>query len=182
MSNEIKEIKKNRKNAGFDYLIIKLDHITYRVKRDERMVLIGELMNILPYHKFKNFKVIHSNAITTCIKLHDTLPVVVISEGTTDDSIVEEYCQKFGSRIHHLAYLVKDTEKIVEIQKKPRIKFTTDHVIGNEEEGIKQIFTKPTSTSNHTIEYIQWFGGFDGFFTPANNSEIMESRGNLFEV
>ncbi|NHJ40849.1 MAG: hypothetical protein FK731_12530 [Asgard group archaeon] len=182
MSTDWKKINEGRKNSGVDQYIIKLDHIAYRVLMGEREKLMGELMNILPYRLFKSFKVIKSNATTTCIKLEETLPVIVISEGLTEDSIVEKYCKKFGSRVHHLAYLVTDIEKVVEIQKSRGVKFTTEEIIGSEEEGIKQIFTLPTETSNHIIEYIQRFGDFDGFFTPSNIAGLMKSTEKLGEA
>jgi hypothetical protein len=181
MNKDWKQIGENRKASGIDQYIVKLDHIAYRVKIGDREKLMGELMNTLPYKLFKSFEVVRSNATTTCIKLGDTLPVIVISEGLNEDSIVEKYCQKFGSRVHHLAYLVTDIDKVVEIQKSRGVKFTTDEVIGSEEEGIKQIFTHPTETSNHIIEYIQRFGDFDGFFTPSNIAGLMNSTEKLGE-
>ena len=182
MPEEWKTIENDRRNAGIDDLIIKLDHIAYRVRKGERFKKMGELMNLLPYKFFKNFQVISANANTTCLKLKDTLPVIVISEGLDDESIVEKYCKKFGSRVHHLAYSVKDIEKIVEIQKGRGIEFTSESIIGSEEEGIKQIFTMPTKTSNHIIEYIQRFGDFDGFFSPSNVADLMLSTEKLGEA
>ena len=172
----------NRKAAGIDQYIVKLDHIAYRVKMGDRELLMSELMNALPYRLFKSFKVVHSNATTTTLKLKDTLPIIVISEGLNEDSIVEKYCKKFGSRVHHLAYEVSDIEKVVEIQKARGVKFTTEEIIGSEKEGIKQIFTMPTETSNHIIEYIQRFGDFDGFFTPSNIAGLMNSTEKLGEA
>ncbi|NHJ84728.1 MAG: hypothetical protein FK734_04655 [Asgard group archaeon] len=177
----LEKIEKERKDSGIDDFIIKLDHLAYRVKRGEREKFMGELMKFLPYHHFKSFKVISSNAITTTLKLFETLPVIVISEGTTDDSVVEKYCQKYGSRVHHLAYLVTDIDQVVKIQKARGVKFTTENIIGSEEEGIKQIFTMPTETTNHIIEYIQRFGDFDGFFTPNNIAGLMLSTEKLGE-
>ena len=175
------QIEKNRKESGIDEYIVKLDHIAYRVKRGEREKLITELINYLPYRHYKSFEVISSKAITTCLKLFETTPVIVISEGLADDSIVERYCQKYGSRVHHLAYEVTNIEKVVEIQLKRGVKFTTSRIIGSEEEGIKQIFTFPTETTNHIIEYIQRFGEFDGFFTPSNIGNLMLSTEKLGE-
>lgn len=176
-----KEISNERISADIDKYIIKLDHIAYRVKIGDRERLMGELMNHLPYRLFKSFKVIHSNATTTCLKLKESLPIIVISEGLDEKSVVEKYCQKFGSRVHHLAYEVTDIEKVVEIQKKRGLKFTTEEIIGSEEEGIKQIFSIPTESSNHIIEYIQRFGDFDGFFTPNNIAGLMLSTEKLGE-
>lgn len=182
MSEEWKIIENDRIHSGLDEYIIKLDHIAYRVKKGERLKKMGELMNLVPYKFFKNFKVISANANTTCIKLKDTLPVVVISEGLDDESVVEKYCRKFGSRVHHLAYLVSDIETVVRIQKERDTVFTTNNIIGSEKEGIKQIFTMPTTTTNHIIEYIQRFGDFDGFFTPSNVADLMLSTEKLGEA
>ncbi|MFW9904927.1 MAG: hypothetical protein ACFFFH_11385 [Candidatus Thorarchaeota archaeon] len=183
MIEDLVQRQKDPEALEINNLIVKLDHVAYRVKKGERRRLIDELtVFIPPYREFKNFKVLNANAITTCIQLHDTLPVVVVSEGLTDDSIVEKYCQKYGSRVHHLAYLVKDIRRVVEVQKQRGIDFTTEEVIGSEEEGILQIFTTPTETTNHIIEYIQRFGDFDGFFTPSNIAELMRSTEKLGEA
>jgi len=136
-------------------------------------------MQLLPYPQFKNLKSISANAITTCLKRHETLPVIVESEGLAEDSVVEKYCQKYGSRVHHLAYLVNDIKKVIEIQKSRGVKFTSEKIIGSEEEGIKHIFTLPTKATNHIIEYLQRFGDFDGFFTPDNVESLMKSTEGL---
>ncbi len=179
MSNDLKQVIENYNESGLNKLIVKLDHVAYRVKMGERIPTMQAMMNLLPYREFKNFKILRANAITTCIKLHDTSPVIVISEGLNEDSIVEKYCQKYGSRVHHLAYLVKDIVKVVEIQKSRGVQFTSDGVIGSESEGIKQIFTMPIGTTNHIIEYIQRFGDFDGFFTLNNVENLMISTAKL---
>ncbi len=179
MLEEFKKVEKDRMDSGIDQYIVRLDHIAYRVKRGEREKLMTELTNYIPVRHYKTFKVISSNATTVALKLHETLPVIVISEGLSDDSIVEKYCQKYGSRIHHFAYEVTNIEKVIEIQKSRGIKFTSENFFGSEEDGIKQIFTKPTETSNHIIEYIQRFGDFDGFFTPSNIADLMLSTEEL---
>jgi 4-hydroxyphenylpyruvate dioxygenase-like putative hemolysin len=182
MKFDLAQAQEEVKKAGLDDLIIKLDHLAYRVKKGERERALAEYANLVPYREYKSFKVISMNAITSTIKLHETLPVIVVSEGITEDSIVEKYVRKFGGRIHHLAYLVKDIEKVVKIQKERGVKFTTENIIGSEEEGIKQIFTLPTDTGNHIIEYIQRFGDFDGFFTPSNIGALMKSTEKLGEA
>ncbi len=176
-----KEIEQDRRNSGIDQYIVKLDHIAYRVLKGEREKTFAEFMNILPYREYKSFTIKTMNAITSCLKLHETMPVIVVSEGLTEDSVVEKYCKKYGGRVHHLAYEVTNIEKVVEIQKGRGINFTTEDIIGSKEEGIKQIFTMPTETTNHIIEYVQRFGGFDGFFTPSNVGDLMKSTEKLGE-
>ena len=182
MLKDVSEINNEMNDAGLKDLILKLDHVAYRVKKGEREKAMAELANLVPYKGYKTFKVISMDAITSTLKLHDTLPVIVVSEGLSDDSIVEKYVKKYGGRIHHLAYLVKDIDKVVEIQKKRGVEFTTDYIIGSEDEGIKQIFTLPTSTANHIVEYVQRFGDFDGFFTPSNVGALMKSTEKLGEA
>ncbi|MCE7738641.1 MAG: VOC family protein [Candidatus Heimdallarchaeota archaeon] len=182
MIPNLKRAKDEVKNAGLDNLVIKLDHVAYRVKMGQREKAMKEIADLVPYKEYKTFKVISMKATTSTLKLHDTLPVIVVSEGLAEDSIVENYVKKYGGRIHHLAYLVRDIEKVVEIQKNKGVKFTTDDIIGSEEEGIKQIFTLPTETANHIIEYIQRFGDFDGFFTPSNIGALMKSTEKLGEA
>lgn len=175
------KIQEEIKDAGLDDLIVKLDHVAYRVKKGEGEKAMTELANLVPYKEYKSFKVTTMNAITSAIKLHDTMPVIVVSYGLSEDSVVQKYVEKYGGRIHHLAYLVKDIEKVVEIQRERGVQFTTDYIIGSEEEGIKQIFTMPTETANHIVEYIQRFGDFDGFFTPSNIGDLMKSTEKLGE-
>ncbi|MHA1406206.1 MAG: VOC family protein [Candidatus Heimdallarchaeaceae archaeon] len=176
-----KQLTENLRESGLNPLITKLDHIAYRVKMGEREKVLLEFANLVPYREFKTFSVASMKAITSCIKLHETSPVIVVSEGLSEDSIVEKYVKKYGSRIHHLAYSVTDIEKVVIIQRKRGVQFTTDSIIGSQEEGIKQIFTKPTKSVNHIIEYIQRFGDFDGFFTPSNIGLLMKSTEKLGE-
>jgi 4-hydroxyphenylpyruvate dioxygenase-like putative hemolysin len=182
MSFDFETIHQELIASGLNDLILKLDHIAYRVKKGERQKKMAEMLNLVPYQAYKSFTVKHANAITSTIKLAETLPVIVISEGMTSDSIVEKYCQKYGSRVHHLAYLVRDIEQVVEIQKSRGLEFTSEKIIGSEKEGIKQIFTVPTETTNHIIEYIQRFGDFDGFFTPNNIAGLMQSTEKLGEA
>jgi len=182
MVNQLSKLHEEMQSTGLSDLILKLDHIAYRVKKGERKKTMVELMNLASYQEFKSFKVVSTNSITSTLKLHDTLPIIVVSEGLTYDSVVEKYVQKYGNRIHHLAYLVKNIERVVEIQKKRGVRFTTDNIIGSEEEGIKQIFTMPTEPVNHIIEYLQRFGDFDGFFTPSNIGTLMKSTEKLGEA
>lgn len=182
MTSDLASIQQEVEKTDLGDLIIKLDHIAYRVKKGDRKKTMVELANLVSYIEYKSFVVKSMNAITSSVKLHDTFPVIVVSEGLTDDSIVEKYVEKYGGRIHHLAYLVRDIEKVVKIQKLQGVKFTTNYIIGSEKEGIKQIFTIPTETANHIVEYIQRYGNFDGFFTPSNIGELMKSTEKLGEA
>jgi hypothetical protein len=42
------------------------------------------------------------------------------------------------------------------------------YLVGSEEEGLRQIFSVPSPHTMLVTEYIQRYGGFDGFFTRSN--------------
>lgn len=50
-------------------------------------------------------------------------------------------------------------------------------VIGSEEEVLKQIFSSASEHSSPTIEYVQRFGEFQGFFTRDNVAELTRAAG-----
>ena len=77
MIPDLKTAQEEIKKTGLDDLIIKLDHVAYRVKMGQRDKAMAELANLVPYKEHKSFKVISMNAITSTLRLHDTLPVIV---------------------------------------------------------------------------------------------------------
>lgn len=47
----------------------------------------------------------------------------------------------------------------------------------SKDEGLKQIFSGVSEQSSLIIEYVQRFGGFDGFFTRQNVAELTHAAG-----
>ncbi|HQT27364.1 MAG TPA: hypothetical protein PLK99_12355, partial [Burkholderiales bacterium] len=50
-------------------------------------------------------------------------------------------------------------------------------VIGSREEGLKQIFSSASEHSSLIVEYVQRFGGFEGFFTKQNVAKLTQAAG-----
>ena len=86
----------------------------------------------------------------------------------------EGFIHNYGPRVHHLAW---DTESIEEVYAGLRSDgqaFLLD-LVGSPDEGLKQTFS---AMSPHTLlvnEYIQRYGGFDGFFTRSNVTLLTEA-------
>jgi hypothetical protein len=50
-------------------------------------------------------------------------------------------------------------------------------VVGSKDEGLKQIFSSASEHSSLIIEYVQRFGGFQGFFTKDNVAQLTHAAG-----
>ena len=57
MFPEVIRIQVEIEEAGLNKLIIKLDHIAYRVKKGEGEKAMAELANLVPYKAYKTFTV-----------------------------------------------------------------------------------------------------------------------------
>jgi hypothetical protein len=71
--------------------------------------------------------------------------------------------------MEHIDYVVKSIQE----QGKD---FLLD-VIGSKDEGLKQIFSSASQYSSLIIEYVQRYGGFQGFFARENVAELTHAAG-----
>jgi len=172
---KLNKIAQERKESGLQKLIGPLDHIAYRVEFGEMQDMMEWVVKNTPNDFLKYYDVGSQNARTIVMRFKNWDPAIVISEGLEHESLVDEYVHDFGSRVHHIAWRVKNIEKVVEIQKGQGLEFTTKDIIGSKEQGLKQIFTYPEPVSNHIHEYIQRFGGHYDFFIPENVGNLMKS-------
>ena len=86
---------------------------------------------------------------------HDTdyhlAPEIFISDGS-EGSIVGDWVKaRNGGGIHHMAYSVKNINKIVKEWKELDVEFLTEEVIDCPEDDLKQIFTKPLNVMGGII-------------------------------
>jgi hypothetical protein len=99
-------------------------------------------------------------------------------------SPTEAFVRNFGPRLHHVAVAVKDGETaglanidfVVQSLRDCGQTFLLD-VIGSKEAGLKQIFSSASEYSSLIVEYVQRFGGFQGFFTKDNVAELTHAAG-----
>ncbi len=50
-------------------------------------------------------------------------------------------------------------------------------VVSSKDEGLKQVFSSASEHSSLIIEYVQRFGGFQGFFTKDNVAQLTHAAG-----
>ena len=79
----------------------------------------------------------------------------------------EKFIHNYGPRVHHMAFHTEDIQDTFKALKDNGMEFLID-LVGNEEEGLRQTFSKPSENTLLVNEYIHRYGDFDGFFTASN--------------
>lgn len=171
----ITETLKKKKRLKAFKLMNGLDHIAYRVHDVDIVSVVEEIMKFTPYEYAEAHEIEEHDAKTVVFRFDRKKPALVASYGRSVESVVEQYVNHYGPRVHHMAYEVANIFHLVMLQKKRGMTFTTDEVIGTKEEGIVQIFSTPSERSNEITEYVERFDGFTGFFSNKNVGNLMSS-------
>jgi hypothetical protein len=167
-----------------DYLqnIGTLDHAATRIHASDREAAILEFMNLTSYRFAFSIYVKSLNSITNVTRLEGEDYAMVFTSGIADPREGEEpgptegFIQGYGTRVHHLAFA---TRKIVETfarLKADGLEFLVE-LVGSEEEGLRQTFTRPSPHTLLVNEYITRYGDFDGFFTRSNVKLLTAATG-----
>ena len=175
LEREIEEtLKRKKRLKAFSFMHV-LDHIAYRVHGVDIVGVGDEFMRLTPFLYSEAHEIEEHDAKTVVFRFGSTKPALVASFGRSNESVVEQYVERYGPRVHHIAYEVSDISKIVSLQRKRGMTFTTEEVIGARDEGIVQIFSTPSVFTNEITEYVQRFDGFTGFFSNKNVGNLMTS-------
>jgi hypothetical protein len=196
---KVKSIKEEQIILGIGDLIQPIDHLATRVLHQDREHAILELLKTTSYHYWGSYDISDQNSSTNVTRnFHDfdefRSPAKVFTAANTPhyvDHIVnlpsptEAFVRNYGKRMHHIAYSVKDNaegqefdsvDKVVDTLKAQGIDFLLK-VIGSQEEGLKQIFSRTSKFSLLITEYVQRFNGFQGFFTKKNVAFLTKAAG-----
>lgn len=183
---------------GINDLILPIDHLATRVYSQNREVAILEWLSLSSYYYWGSYDIKDQNSSTNVTKsTHHSSeirsPAKVFTANNTPyfvnhleklPSPTETFVRNYGPRLHHIALAVRDgetdgSENIDHVVKQIAAQgrdFLLD-VIGSKEQGLKQIFSSASEHSSLIIEYVQRFGGFDGFFAKENVAELTHAAG-----
>lgn len=190
--------KELQKTLKIDGLILPIDHLATRVYSQNREVAILEWLSLSSYYYWGSYDIRDQNSSTNVTKsVHyadeSVSPAKVFTANNTPyfvnhldklPSPTETFVRNYGPRLHHVALAVADGETdgqeniehvVKQIAAQGR-EFLLD-VIGSKEEGLKQIFSSASEHSSLIIEYVQRFGGFQGFFTKDNVAKLTHAAG-----
>ena len=179
-------------------LILPVDHLATRIYSQNREVAILEWLSLSSYYYWGSFDILDQNSstnVTKSIHFSDQLrsPAKVFTANNTPyfvnhfkllPSPTENFVRNYGPRLHHMALAVKDgnqqgienIEFIVNAIRRQGKNFLLD-VVGSKDEGLKQIFSSASEHSSLIIEYVQRFGGFQGFFAKDNVAQLTHAAG-----
>jgi hypothetical protein len=151
----------------------KLDHAATRVRAQERNAAILEFLALTNYHYDFAVYVRSLNSITSVARRNTEDFAMVFTSGITPftgdpaSGPTEMFIQNYGTRVHHIAFQTRGIGSVVSAMAGDGLSYLSD-LVGSPEEGLEQIFTQPSWHTMLVTEYIQRYGGFDGFFTRSN--------------
>ena len=159
--------------SGFLHAISFIDHAATRVRAQERNAAILEFLSLTNCHYDFAVYVKPLNSITSVARRTKDDFAMVFTSGITPGTRAEpsgpteKFIHNYGTRVHHVAFSTADIQRTVGDLKDDGLAFLLD-LVGSEEEGLRQIFSVPSPHTMLVTEYIQRYGGFDGFFTRSN--------------
>ena len=154
-----------------------LDHIATRVKAEHRDPAILEFMGLTDYHFAFAIYVPELNSITNVSRLDGGRFALVFTSGIVVNPVLEAmgptelFVENYGARAHHMAFITGDIEATHAALSEDGLDFLSE-LVGCEQDGIKQSFSTPSPNTLLVNEYIQRYGGFDGFFTQHNVTQL----------
>ena len=154
-----------------------LDHAATRVHAENRDAAIIEFMRLTNYNFDFAIYVQVLNSITNVARLSDKDFAMVFTSGIipfnfdAESGPTEKFIHNYGARTHHIAFCAENIDETFAALKRDGMEFLIE-LVGSPDEGLKQTFTVASHNTMLVNEYIQRFGGFDGFFTKSNVTDL----------
>jgi len=155
------------------------DHASVRVRAKDRDDAIVEFLELTDYEFSMAVYVDNLNSITNVARLAGEPYAMVITSGLGDpadgqEGPTEKFIRNYGRRIHHLAFRTEGIEDVFAALKAGGMEFLLE-LVGSQEEGLRQTFSRPAAETLLVNEYIHRYPGFDGFFTKSNVTLLTEA-------
>ncbi len=176
------DVMPSKPNHRYLERVGRLDHIATRVRGPERDQAIIEFMGLTEYVFDFAIHVPELNSITNVARLKDARFALVFTSGQRSDDTsenpgpTEAFVRNYGPRAHHMAFLTNDIIATHRELIDDGMEFLSD-LVGSEEEGVRQVFSKPSPSTLIVNEYIERYGDFDGFFVFGNVRELTRATG-----
>jgi methylmalonyl-CoA/ethylmalonyl-CoA epimerase len=158
-------------------LLTRLDHVAFRVENIEPVVnYYTEKMGFKVVQKMR-LEMGGSEAMSNVLNLPGQPFFIFVDQGLDENNIITKWVKKYGSGLHHMAYLVDDIYPVHESLMKQGVEFTTDEPIDTGG-GLKQLFTHPIPVTGIITEIIEREKD-DIFFVQENVIQLIKSTEGL---
>ncbi|MBU1221466.1 hypothetical protein KKF34_17305 [Myxococcota bacterium] len=190
---------------GLDRYIGGIDHIATRLLYGDREEAILEFITMTNYYYWGAYNIDDQNSSTNVTRnpnasddasLEVNSPAKVFTANNTPSFLnsfrnlpmpTETFVLRYGRRLHHIAYEIKDLvhegniqaiDYVVATLRENGIEFLAK-VFGScaGKPDLKQIFSKTCPYDVTITEYVQRCMGFDGFFTKENVGDLTQAAG-----
>ena len=131
-----------------------LDHVAVAVTDLEESIQLYETKLGFSVHRRRVTEGRTSAMISAVMKAGPI--TIVLVQGTSPESQVSKYIERFGPGVQHVAFAVDDLPAMVEELREAGLEFGTNVINGG---GLRQIFTARDSGSGMMFEFIERLGG-----------------------
>jgi methylmalonyl-CoA/ethylmalonyl-CoA epimerase len=131
-----------------------IDHIAIAVPDLERSIAFFTSVLGFELHERRKTEGTHTAMISAVLKAGPL--TFVLLQGTSDESQVSRFMEKYGPGVQHIAIGVRDLPEIAGQLEQAGLEFDTTLI---ESPGLRQIFTHRDEGSGVMIEFIERLGG-----------------------
>jgi methylmalonyl-CoA/ethylmalonyl-CoA epimerase len=151
----------------------RLDHMAYRT---------WDIEPVVDYYTSKlGFKIVQkmeldfggAKARSHVLQFPGAPFYIFVDMGLDQDNVITEWVNKYGSGLHHMAYLVDDIHAAAEKLRQKGMRFTTEQVVDTGG-GLKQLFSHQHPITGMVTEIIQRYKD-DVFFVQENVIQLIKS-------
>ncbi|MBD3350852.1 MAG: hypothetical protein GF364_05135 [Candidatus Lokiarchaeota archaeon] len=157
-----------------------VDHTATRIRARDRDAGILEFLELTNYTFDFAIYALDLNSITSVARYSPDDFAMVFTSGITpfigseSTGPTERYTFNYGTRVHHIAFHTEEITETYSKLKEDGMEFLIE-LLGGENDGLHQTFTKQSPNTMTVNEYIHRYGDFKGFFTRSNVRDLTKS-------
>lgn len=140
------------------------DHVAVRVRAEDRAAAVLWFMRLTGGRFAGSDYVVPFRSMNSVVRLERCGFALNVVSGTAPGQ-TEPFLARFGPGAHHIAFETRNIRETVEALEKDGTTFSLP-LTGTQEGGIMQAMTARSPHTGLMTEYIERYGGYEGYFSP----------------
>lgn len=140
------------------------DHVAVRVRAEDRAAAVLWFMRLTGGRFAGSDYVVPFRSVNSIVRLERCGFALNVVSGTAPGQ-AEPFLSRFGPGAHHIAFETRNIGETVKALEKDGTAFSLP-LTGTQEQGIMQAMTARSPHTGLMTEYIERYGGYDGYFSP----------------